>query len=120
LAVFGCWVVDDQRDCSDIDASADGLSAQEDLYFLISELLYSLGFGASAVLRTVVCSFTQATPCMDVVNGEIMFSFGVGLRIIDDKGIFLLLQWLVEVPKLFSFVEKDDDLQFVLELTEFL
>ena len=49
-----------------------------------------------------------------------MFSLGVCLGVIDDKGILLLFQKLIKVPEFFSLVEEDDDLEFVLEFAEFL
>lgn len=51
LLVLGLAVVDNQCDCPDIDASAYGLSAQQNLNLPILEFGDSCSFGGRAILR---------------------------------------------------------------------
>jgi len=54
LSVLGCGVVDDQGHCTDVDTSADGLGAEQDLDLLVAQLVDALGLCAPAVLGAVV------------------------------------------------------------------
>lgn len=54
LLVLGFAVIDDQRHCSNVNTSANGLSPQQYLYLLIPQLGDSCSLRGRAILRMYV------------------------------------------------------------------
>lgn len=107
------WEVDDQGDCSDINTSTNCFCSEKDLDLSVSQTSNSGCFCPCTIVRTIVSTPTNSAPCMNIVDVEIMFSFGVCLSIVDNESILLFKKNLIECLKFSYFIEEDDDLEFL-------
>lgn len=123
LHFLGLVVVNDQRNCAYVYAATHSLSAQENLYLLVSEFGDSGGFGGGAVLGVDVEGALPAevsAVSVDVVDLEVDLACLRSLGVVDDEAVPLLAEEGVELAQLWYGVEEDDDLGFYLYLGHLL
>lgn len=115
LLVFRLAVVDNKRDCPDVDASAYGLRAQQNLDFPIFQFGDSCSLGSGAILRMdVVLSHlaNSSALSMYIIHIDIVLSRIGGPLVVDHKLIALILQCKVKLSEFWDGVEEDDNLRF--------
>ena len=123
LVLGGFVVVDDQCDCPDVDAAADGLRAQQHLDLLVPQLGYPRSFGGRTVLRVdVVLAHLadRSALAVYVIHVDVILARIGGPLVIDHELAALVLQREVELPELWDGVEEDDDLRLRFDLRQLL
>jgi hypothetical protein len=114
LVFPGFREVDDQGNCPDIDAPADGFGTQEDLDLAVAQACHAGGFGALAVGGVEVLALTSPAVPVHVVDVYVVLAQLVCAGVVDHKQLLLSEEPLVEVLQLSDFVEEDDDIYFLL------
>ena len=115
LLVFWLAVVDNKRDCPDVDASAYGLRAQQNLYLPIFQFGDSCSLGGGAILRmdVILSHFANSSALsMYIIHIDIILSRIRGPLVVDHKFISLILQRKVKLSEFWDSVEEDDNLRF--------